>query len=47
MELVTNEKRMEKATITVAAENITSSSTTNEATIPTTIEVRKENEGEG
>ena len=47
MELVSNEKRMEKATITVAAENITSSSTTNEATIPTTIEVRKENEGEG
>ena len=47
VELVTNEKRMEKATITVAAENITSSNTTNEATIPTTIEVRKENEGEG
>ena len=47
MELVTNEKRMEKATITVAAENTTSSSTTNEATIPTMIEVRKENEGEG
>ncbi len=47
MEVVTNEKRMEKATTTVAAENITSSRTTNESTIPTMIEVRKENEGEG
>ena len=47
MEVVTNEKRMEKATTTVAADNITSSRTTNESTIPTMIEVRKENEGEG
>jgi hypothetical protein len=47
MEVVTNEKRMEKATTTLAAENITSSRTTNESTIPTMIEVRKENEGEG
>ena len=38
---------MEKATTTVAADNITSSRTTNESTIPTMIEVIKENEGEG
>jgi hypothetical protein len=47
IEVVTDEKRMEKATTTVAAENITTSCTTNESTIPTMIEVRKENEDEG
>jgi hypothetical protein len=47
MEVFTDEKRMEKATTTVAAENITTSRTTNESTIPTMIEIRKENEGEG
>jgi hypothetical protein len=47
LEVATEEKRTGKATTTAVSEEVTTTLTADESSVPTTMEVTKHNEGEG